>query len=877
MTSQAVHEVGPGQRTARNILLGIPPRMFQEVRTKPAGATLARASHPQFGTLSANSGDRIYLCAFSDGKLALVGRLVLDPGRTGDARRGSMVGRAPFTACRADRIVPHQIARELRSISGDSLRFARAFDYELHPGALLRPVELEPESAEALDSLLTETPSSVQVALTAGGVERPVLARRSRSRSDALAERDRSILELAGMGALYSEIAERFGISRQRVSQIIRAGEHRPEVGERAARRMSPAEMLDVHAALVEARAAAATRGERQGATRRIRTIEAALLGSGVEFEPAAFERQPRRSTRKPSTPEELLAAHAAQIEARAAADTPGTRAGATKRIRNIEAALRERGVEFEPAEFERPPRRSQSEPSTSEELLAVHAALVEARAAAGTRGERQGATRRIRKIEAVLRERGVEFEPAALERRPRRVAPMPSTPEELLAAHAVLVEARMSAGTRGERQGATRRIRSVESALRERGVEFEPAALERRPRRSAPMPSTPDELLAAHAAWVEARESAQTGGERQGASRRIRNIERVLRERGVEFEQAAFEREPRRSVRKPSTSGELLAAHAAQIEARESAGTPGTRAGATKRIRNIESALRDRGVEFEPATFESDPKRSAPMPSTPEELLAAHAVWVEARAAAGTRRERQGATLRIRNIEAALRDRGVEFEPATFERDPRRSAPMPSTPEELLAAHAAQIEARASAGTPGTRAGATKRIRNIEAALRERGVEFEPAAFEQEPSRSVRKPSTPDELLAAHAAQIEARESADTPGTRAGATKRIRNIESALRERGVEFEPAKFERDPRRSAPMPSTPEELLAAQAAQIDRASPPRPTPPTPISTEASATPRPRRPPSAPDEGRLQRLGKISYRRVADALKRPPKGQR
>lgn len=134
--------------------------------------------------------------------------------------------------------------------------------------------------------------------------------------------------------------------------------------------------------------------------------------------------------------------------------------------------------------------------------------------------------------------------------------------------------------------------------------------------------------------------------------------------------------------------------------------------------------------------------------------------------------------------------------------------------------------------------------------------------------------PSTPEELLAAHAAWVEARASAQTGGERQGASRRIRNIERVLRDRGVEFQPAKIGRPPRRSTAEPSTPAELLAAHAAEIGRASPAIPTPPSPISPGASETPRPTRPTSAPNEGRLQRLGKIGYRRVTGALKRPPR---
>ena len=873
MTSQAVPELGEGQRTARNILLGIPPRMFQEARNQPAGATLARASHPQFGILRASPGDRIYLCAFADGKLALVGRLVLDSGRPRDVRKGAMVGRAPFTACRADRIVPHCAARGLRSTSGDALRFARATDYELHPGALLKPLELSPDSAESLDLLLADAPSPVQIALTASGAKSRATARRSKSRSADLVVRDRSIMELAETGALFSEIAKRFEISRQRVSQIVRAGERGPEAGARASTQMSSEELLSAYAALVEARGSAGTRGERQGATRRIRSIEAALRERGVEFEPAALERRARRSAPMPSTADELLAAHAAWVEARASAQTGGERQGASRRLRKIEAALLERSIAFEPAKLQRPSRRWAPMPSTPEDLLAAHAGAVEARESAGTPGTRAGATKRIRSIEAALRDHGIEFEPAKLQRPSRRPPPELSTAEELLSAYAALVEARGSAGTRGERQGATRRIRSIEAALRERGVEFEPAALERRARRSAPMPSTADELLAAHAAWVEARASAQTGGERQGASRRLRKIEAALLERSIAFEPAKLQRPSRRWAPMPSTPEDLLAAHAGAVEARESAGTPGTRAGATKRIRSIEAALRDHGIEFEPAKLQRPSRRWAPMPSTPEDLLAAHAGAVEARESAGTPGTRAGATKRIRSIEAALRDHGIEFEPAKLQRPSRRPPPELSTAEELLSAYAALVEARGSAGTRGERQGATRRIRSIEAALRERGVEFEPAALERRARRSAPMPSTADELLAAHAAWVEARASAQTGGERQGASRRLRKIEAALLERSIAFEPAKLQRPSRRPPPELSTAKALLSAQPTDMERESRAAPTPAIRINRGASPLARPTAPSLPPANRRLERLGKIGYRRLADALKRPP----
>ena len=123
-----------------------------------------------------------------------------------------------------------------------------------------------------------------------------------------------------------------------------------------------------------------------------------------------------------------------------------------------------------------------------------------------------------------------------------------PSTPEELLEAHATLMETRRSAQTAGVKAGATRRIRKIEAALTDRGVEFQPAPLSRS-RGSSAAPSTPEQLLADRAAWIEAHQAAETAGQRQGASRRIRNIERKLDTPGVEFEPAQLGRRPQRSA----------------------------------------------------------------------------------------------------------------------------------------------------------------------------------------------------------------------------------------------------------------------------------------------------------------------------------------
>ena len=71
----------------------------------------------------------------------------------------------------------------------------------------------------------------------------------------------------------------------------------------------------------------------------------------------------------------------------------------------------------------------------------------------------------------------------------------------------------------------------------------------------------------------------------------------------------------------------------------------------------------------------------------------------------------------------------------------------------------------------------------------------------------------------------METRRSAQTAGVKAGATRRIRKIEAALTDRGVEFQPAPLSRS-RGSSATPSTPEQLLADRAAWIEATRPPRP---------------------------------------------------
>ena len=412
------------------------------------------------------------------------------------------------------------------------------------------------------------------------------------------------------------------------------------------------------------------------GASRRIRTIEAILRERGVEFEPAGLERAARRPAPARST-EELLAAREELVRARAEADTGGARQGLSRRIRGIERELAARGVDFQPAALERPPRRPPATEASTEELLNERAELIQAREAADTRGARQRATRRIHSIERELAARGVEFEPADVERAPRRPAPEELTTEELRAEHAALIDRYRSADTAGVKAGASRRIRPIETALRQRGVEFEPAALERLPRGSSPTARTSEDLLAGRDELIDRYRSAETAGVKAGASRRIRTIEAILRERGVEFEPAGLERAARRPAPARSTE-ELLAAREELVRARAEADTGGARQGLSRRIRGIERELAARGVDFQPAALERPPRRPPATEASTEELLNERAELIQAREAADTRGARQRATRRIHSIERELGKRGIRLEGAVaHDHDPGSRPPQ--------------------------------------------------------------------------------------------------------------------------------------------------------------------------------------------------------
>lgn len=224
----------PGRR---RLLLGVPGRAIRPTAAQSGGGPLRYAAHERLRSAQLRPGDRIYIGGFADGKLALLGRVavgeVLEPAAAA-ARLGEpvaafcAVGEAPYTDCRADRIVPHETARALRTAGGLGLRFNRAAAYELHPGALLGATELHVRSAEALDALLKEVaapelrdsgPANApsETGSATSGAWEPSEPAASRP----LAARDAEIVARNSAGQTMADLARQFGLSAPRIGQIV--------------------------------------------------------------------------------------------------------------------------------------------------------------------------------------------------------------------------------------------------------------------------------------------------------------------------------------------------------------------------------------------------------------------------------------------------------------------------------------------------------------------------------------------------------------------------------------------------------------------------------------------------------------------------------
>jgi hypothetical protein len=155
----------------RAVLLGAAGNVLAAVRAAP-GAPMDGLTHPQLAKLEVAPGDSVFVAAFSaERQLELLGAL-----RVGH-RHGAAVDAAwPRHVCPPGQVVPHEIARGLKDIDGRGLRFARASTYELHPAALVRPMQLDEASARTLSALTLEVESSPPTDLRSDATRREAAA-----------------------------------------------------------------------------------------------------------------------------------------------------------------------------------------------------------------------------------------------------------------------------------------------------------------------------------------------------------------------------------------------------------------------------------------------------------------------------------------------------------------------------------------------------------------------------------------------------------------------------------------------------------------------------------------------------------------------------
>ena len=135
----------------RHVLLGVAGRRLSDLRGRALDAPLNEVAHDQLARLGLRPGDRVYLGAYSEGRLAVLGRV-----NVATVAPPFLHALAPYSECRFDRIADEGVARALRSPNGVGLRFLRALQYELHPAALLNPIEMDAASAALLDDMLQE-------------------------------------------------------------------------------------------------------------------------------------------------------------------------------------------------------------------------------------------------------------------------------------------------------------------------------------------------------------------------------------------------------------------------------------------------------------------------------------------------------------------------------------------------------------------------------------------------------------------------------------------------------------------------------------------------------------------------------------------------
>jgi hypothetical protein len=220
----------------RCFLLGVPGRIAGVSAND--GRPLRYVAHERLRQLGLRPGERIYVGGFSNGRLVLIGRVIVHV--VADANPATAIleepvtaycaiGGPPFSSSQSGRVVPETIARSIRTASGGGLRFSRSTAYELHPAALLGIAQLDRESAVALERLLDDVPLETPLGYSAVSAVPPGppvdAATRFEQGSDSHAPvasaRDIAILEARAGGQTLGEIAVRFGLSRQRIGQII--------------------------------------------------------------------------------------------------------------------------------------------------------------------------------------------------------------------------------------------------------------------------------------------------------------------------------------------------------------------------------------------------------------------------------------------------------------------------------------------------------------------------------------------------------------------------------------------------------------------------------------------------------------------------------
>ena len=133
------------------------------------GKPLRHTAGGEFRRRGLQAGDAVYVVGQEQGQLMLIGRLNVDAVVDQDQAEDELgeelydapdhvIGRAPWTVARFDRIVPEAIARKLRMEDGTELAFESDREYRLAGQALRTDRWLASHSAATLDRLLDNEP-----------------------------------------------------------------------------------------------------------------------------------------------------------------------------------------------------------------------------------------------------------------------------------------------------------------------------------------------------------------------------------------------------------------------------------------------------------------------------------------------------------------------------------------------------------------------------------------------------------------------------------------------------------------------------------------------------------------------------------------------